>query len=96
MLFHTFTFWTFFAIVAALYSRLPHRGQNGLLLVAGYVFYGWWDWRFLLLIGLSTVVDYVVGRRIHQAMGDPARRRWLTLSLVFNIGLLGTDRKSVV
>ena len=41
MLFHTFTFWTFFAVVASLYAMLKHRGQNALLLVAGYVFYGW-------------------------------------------------------
>lgn len=89
MLFHTFTFWTFFAVVATLYSRLPHRGQNALLLVAGYVFYGWWDWRFLLLIGLSTVVDYAVGARIHGAVENTERKRWLFVSLAFNLTLLG-------
>lgn len=89
MLFHTYVFWTFFAIVALFYARLPHRGQNLLLLVAGYIFYGWWDWRFLLLIALSTVVDYVIGNRIHATLGDKGRRRWLTASLVFNITLLG-------
>ena len=89
MLFHTFTFWTFFAIVAVLYSLLGHRRQNALLLVAGYVFYGWWDWRFLGLIGLSTVVDYVVGKRIHALEAKEERKRWLMVSLVFNIGLLG-------
>ena len=89
MLFHTFTFWTFFAIVAALYSVLKHRGQNGLLLAAGYVFYGWWDWRFLILLALSTVVDYHVGRRISITDAPSRRRRWLIVSLVFNLGLLG-------
>jgi alginate O-acetyltransferase complex protein AlgI len=89
MLFHTFTFWTFFAIVAIAYSLLGHRRQNGLLLIAGYVFYGWWDWRFLGLIGLSTVVDFVVGKRIHTSAADVVRKRWLLASLVFNIGLLG-------
>ncbi len=89
MLFHTFTFWTFFVIVAAAYWRLGLRGQNALLLVAGYVFYGWWDWRFLILIALSTVVDYEMARRI-SATDDPAlRKRWLTGSVVFNLGLLG-------
>lgn len=89
MLFHTFTFWTFFAIVASFYAMLRHRGQNALLLVAGYTFYGWWDWRFLILIGLSTVVDYVVGQRIHQAKDSLGKRRWLITSLIFNIVLLG-------
>ena len=89
MLFHTFTFWTFFAVVASLYAMLRHRGQNALLLVAGYVFYGWWDWRFLILIALSTITDYFVGARIHSATDDPSRKRWLMVSLVFNIGLLG-------
>ena len=88
MLFHTFTFWTFFAVVASLYAMLKHRGQNALLLVAGYVFYGWWDWRFLILIALSTVTDYLVGARIHRSTQEPARKRWLVVSLVFNIGLL--------
>lgn len=89
MLFHTFTFWTFFAIVAILYSMLGMRGQNVLLLVAGYVFYGWWDWRFLILIALSTVVDYQVGRMISITEEPVRRRRWLIVSLVFNLLLLG-------
>ncbi len=89
MLFHTLTFWTFFAIVAALYSMLKLRGQNALLLVAGYVFYGWWDWRFLVLIALSTVVDYQVGHRISCSDEPIQRKRWLIVSLVFNLLLLG-------
>jgi alginate O-acetyltransferase complex protein AlgI len=89
MLFHTFTFWTFFAIVAVLYSLLPHRAQNALLLVAGYIFYGWWDWRFLILIGLSTLVDYFVAARMHQCGAPRSRKRWLLVSVTFNIGLLG-------
>lgn len=89
MLFHTFTFWTFFAIVAILYSMLGMRGQNVLLLVAGYVFYGWWDWRFLILIALSTLVDYQVGRMISITEEPVRRRRWLIVSLVFNLLLLG-------
>lgn len=89
MLFHTFTFWTFFAVVAALYSMLRHRGQNVLLLVAGYVFYGWWDWRFLILIALSTVVDFAVGAKIGASEDAVTRKRWLVVSLVFNLTLLG-------
>jgi alginate O-acetyltransferase complex protein AlgI len=43
------------------------RAQNVLLVLASYVFYGWWDWRFLGLIAFSTVVDYFVGLRIEAA-----------------------------
>ena len=55
MLFSEFQFWVFFAVVAALYAVLPHKGQNRMLLVASYAFYAAWDWRFLSLILLSIV-----------------------------------------
>ena len=61
MLFTELQFWVFFLIVGALYVVLPHKGQNRMLLVASYVFYGAWDWRFLSLILLSTFVDYFIG-----------------------------------
>ena len=48
MLFNSLVFLVFFAVVMALYRVLSHRGQNALLLAASYLFYGWWDWRFLL------------------------------------------------
>jgi D-alanyl-lipoteichoic acid acyltransferase DltB (MBOAT superfamily) len=90
MLFNTFEFWLFLAPVLLLYRLLPHRGQNRMLLVASYVFYGAWDWRFLGLIAVSTVVDYAAGLRMAAAGGDAkVRRRWLTASLVTNLGLLG-------
>jgi D-alanyl-lipoteichoic acid acyltransferase DltB (MBOAT superfamily) len=89
MLFHTITFWLFFALVTGLYFRLPHRGQNRLLLVASYVFYGWWDWRFLSLIAVSTLVDFVVGLRIAASRRPAVRRAWLCASISTNLGLLG-------
>jgi D-alanyl-lipoteichoic acid acyltransferase DltB (MBOAT superfamily) len=89
MLFHTVTFWLFFALVAGLYFRLPHRGQNRLLLVASYVFYGWWDWRFLALIAVSTLVDFVAGLRIAASGRPVVRRAWLCASISTNLGLLG-------
>ncbi len=61
MNYNTLTFWIFFAAVLLPYWRLPHRGQNMLLLVASYGFYGAWDYRFLFLILLSTIIDYVGG-----------------------------------
>ncbi|MBT8405679.1 MAG: MBOAT family protein, partial [Gemmatimonadetes bacterium] len=89
MLFNSYLFWAFFAVVLLLYRGLKHRGQNRMLLVASYVFYGSWDWRFLSLIVFSTLVDYWVG----LALADPSatdrrRRRLVTVSLVSNLGLL--------
>src|SRR5262245_56520264 len=55
------TFWFLFLAVFAPYWRLSHRRQNDLLLVASYVFYGFWDFRFLFLILISTVIDFIGG-----------------------------------
>lgn len=54
MLFNSVEFFIFFFIVLVLYYSLRHRWQNRMLLVASYFFYGWWDWRFLSLILIST------------------------------------------
>ena len=89
MLFNSPTFFVFFAIVYLLYLQLPHRAQNRLLLVASYVFYGWWDWRFLTLILLSTSVDFLVSHRIAASSDRVHRRRWLLVSLSQGLGLLG-------
>jgi alginate O-acetyltransferase complex protein AlgI len=70
MLFPTFEFWIFFLIVVLVYWRLPHRGQNGWLLAASYFFYGWWDWRFLGLIGGATFLGYISALK----MDDPSSR----------------------
>ena len=64
MLFNSPEFLLFLPIVFGLYWFVTQRNlkaQNLLLLVASYVFYGWWDWRFLGLIALSTIVDFLVG-----------------------------------
>lgn len=66
MLFNSFVFWAFFAVVIVLYWRLNHRGQNFLLLIASYVFYGYWDWRFLGLIAFSTIVDFIVAQELEK------------------------------
>ena len=58
MLFNSVQFAVFFLTVLTLYLCLRHKWQNRMLLVASYVFYGWWDWRFLSLIVISTVIDY--------------------------------------
>ncbi|MCO5170089.1 MAG: MBOAT family protein [Planctomycetes bacterium] len=89
MVFDSFLFWYFYAAVLLAYFRLPHRGQNALLLAASYVFYACWDWRFLGLIWASTAVDYAVGRALART-DAPARRRALLLASVgTNLSILG-------
>lgn len=89
MLFSQLQFWLFFAVVLTLYAVLRHRAQNRMLLVASYVFYGAWDWRFLGLILLSTGVDYLVALRMGREENDQRRRYLMLVSLVMNLGMLG-------
>jgi len=91
MLFNSLAFLLFFPVVFTIYWCIPNarvRIQNVLLLVASYVFYGWWDWRFLSLIAFSTSVDYLVGLQI--AKNDDNRKKWLWVSVFVNLGLLAT------
>ena len=87
MIFHSLDFAAFFLIVVTIYWRLPLRAQNVLLLVASYVFYGWVHPWFVLIMLVSTTVDYWAGQRMED---DPARkRRYLWASLGVNLGMLG-------
>ena len=68
MLFNSFEFFVFLPTIFFFYWFVFNnnlRLQNLLLLISGYVFYGWWDWRFLSLIFLSTIVDYYIGLKIY-------------------------------
>lgn len=89
MLFNSFIFWAFFALVFALYWKLSQRWQNLLLLIASYIFYGYWDWRFLFLLAASTTVDFVAGLGLGRADRPGLRRVYLTLSALTNLGALG-------
>ncbi|MCP4290300.1 MAG: MBOAT family protein [bacterium] len=92
MLFNSLAFAIFLPLVFALYwaaGRNRLRLQNTLLLVASYVFYGWWDWRFLSLIVISSIVDYWAGIRLYNAEKSSHRRLLLTFSLAVNLGFLG-------
>jgi alginate O-acetyltransferase complex protein AlgI len=87
MFFNSFTFVVFFSVVYAAYLKLGHRKQNILLLCASYVFYGWWDWRFVGLLMLSTVVDFFCAKAMERF---PLRkRRFFIISLLTNFGILG-------
>jgi alginate O-acetyltransferase complex protein AlgI len=90
MLFTEPAFFAFFAAVFLLHWAVSSNGlRKLLLLVASYLFYAAWDWRFLSLIFLSTIVDFVVGIVLKKEQPILGRRTWLTLSLVTNLGVLG-------
>lgn len=90
MLFNSFSFVIFLAIVLPLYYALNHRWQNRMLLLASWVFYGSWNWRFLSLLLLSTVVDYHVARALDRTESLARRKLLLAISVVLNLGILGT------
>lgn len=88
MLFNSLEYAVFLPAVLLAYWALRHRAQNGLLLAASYLFYGWWDARFLTLLAVSTVVDYSVARAMERAEGG-RRRALLAVSVAANLGILG-------
>jgi len=69
--------------------KSSYKYQNILILLSSYFFYGWWDWRFLSLIFLNSILDYYVALRIEGAESDRRKKIWLWLSLSFNLGMLG-------
>jgi alginate O-acetyltransferase complex protein AlgI len=89
MLFDSPVFFAFLLVVVAVYWRLRHRSQNTFLVLASYFFYGWWDWRFLGLILISTVVDFFCAKSIARSANPRHRKLLLTISVVLNLGFLG-------
>src|SRR5579872_3908024 len=89
MLFDTPIYFLFLSLVVLVYWRLNQRHQNVLLLLASYFFYGWWDWRFLLLMIASTTIDFIIARGIEDAPDARKRRVLLVGSLVLNFTILG-------
>ena len=89
MLFNSLQFVVFFVVVYGLYLVLPLKGQNRLLLVASYIFYGAWDYRFLTLLLASTVVDYWMARMMAATEEESRRKRLLLVSIVVNLTILG-------
>src|SRR4051812_39027627 len=73
----------------ALYYRFDVRGQNRLMVIAGSIFYAAFDWRFLALLYLSTLVDFFVGRGLEQADDGRRRKVLVAISLVVQLGILG-------
>ena len=89
MLFNSLVFIGFITTIFLVYPFLAFRRQNIFLLIASYVFYGYWDWRFTSLLMISTVVDFFVGKNISQLNDSRKKRLLLSLSILTNLGILG-------
>lgn len=90
MLFNSIDFAFFFPLIFFLYWTVSKKLtlRNALILIASYVFYGWWDWRFLFLIIISSAVDFLVGNKL-AVTENKAKRKWLLVtSLTVNLGFL--------
>jgi alginate O-acetyltransferase complex protein AlgI len=88
MVFNSLTFLVFLGITLFFYYRLGHQGQNWLLLIASYIFYGWWDYRFAGLLLLTSFLDYGFALWIDRNSNQSRKRFFLTLSIVINMGVL--------
>src|SRR5690606_8998968 len=92
MLFNSLEYLIFLPTVFLLYSFVFNKKltwQNFLLLIVSYVFYGWWDWRFLSLIIFSSIVDYTCGLQIDRSTTKRSKKVWLLISMIINLGFLG-------
>jgi D-alanyl-lipoteichoic acid acyltransferase DltB (MBOAT superfamily) len=92
MLFNSIEFFIFLPIVFAIYWVIGNnriRQQNLLIAIASYVFYGWWDWRFLFLILFSSLVDYTIGLKLESEDKPSKRKALLWVSICVNLGFLG-------
>lgn len=92
MLFNSLDFALFLIIVFSLYWLLSKKSlqlQNLLILVASYVFYAWWDWRFLGLIAFSSLADFVIANLLKEEQQNFKRKILLSISIILNLGLLG-------
>lgn len=92
MLFNSLDFAIFLPVVFVLYWYVLNHNlklQNALLVLASYLFYGWWDWRFLSLILFSTLVDFGVGHYLARTQAQTKKRLLLWISILVNLGFLG-------
>ena len=92
MLFNSFEFAIFLPLTFIVYWFLINKRlslQNLFLIAASYFFYGWWDWRFLSLIIISSSVDYIIGLQIYNCERIVKRKLLLSISIAVNLGFLG-------
>ncbi len=88
MFFNSITFLVFSLVFFPLYFALKGRGRLWWILGMSYLFYGWWDWRFLGLIGFSTLMDFYFGESIGGSEEPRRRKFFLVCSMVMNLGFL--------
>ena len=91
MLFNSIDFAIFFPIFFVVYWIVAKKLtlRNVFLLASSYLFYGWWDWRFLFLIIFSSFIDFAIGQKIYNTTNKRVRKNYLLVSLLINLGLLG-------
>lgn len=92
MFFNSIDFAIFLPVIFILYWFANNKDlklQNILIVVSSYVFYGWWDWRFLSLILFSTIIDYTIGLQLSKQKNVNKRRILLWTSIIVNLGFLG-------
>ena len=88
MLFNSLVFWPFLAFFLTLYFATSGTIRLAVCLIGSYVFYGWWDWRFLGLIGALTIVNFWIGLRIAGAKSQKVRKGYVIGSACFSLGIL--------
>lgn len=110
MLFNSFTFLIFLPVVFILYWSFPRnlKIQNWIILIASYIFYGSWDPRFLILLFISSSIDFICGLKMQSAPTARTKKFFMLTSLLSNLSILAffkyfnffadsfRDRKSVV
>ncbi|TSA49777.1 MAG: MBOAT family protein, partial [Sphingobacteriales bacterium] len=93
MVFNSIVFVSFFFLFFSIYWFLCKwfsiKIRNGFILISSYIFYGWWDWRFLSLILFSTTVDYFIALKIEESMETKKKKQILLFSFIVNLSLLG-------
>lgn len=91
MHFNSITFFVFLIIVFSIYWKsVGYKNQlrQWILLISSYIFYGWWDWRFLILIVISSATDFIVGKYLYRTTKHFNRKLLLLVSLFINLGML--------
>ena len=90
MLFNSLSFFVFLILVLALYysNILNWKSKKGMLLLASYVFYGLWNPPLVILLWISTMVDWTAGNKLAKENDPQIRKLWLLLSLFVNLGFL--------